>query len=261
MLKLKFLFLSIGLITIGSIAAFAQPNKLSTQQWKLVQVNGQRVVDSKAFLEINNNRNRFMGNTGCNQMSGGVTVRGRRIDFSNVATTRMFCGQPKVNQTERAYVRALENVDRYRQVRDTLELLDRNRVVLKFTAMHKEYPDNGGAQGTRLEDKKWMLESIAGRKTFKAIDKAFLVFDAEKKSAGGDSSCNVFGGSYSVKGDRLQITDVVSTMRACIEDDRMDTERHFLDGLRATNRYKIENNRLYLYRGEKLLLTLRGERK
>ena len=152
-------------------------------------------------------------------------------------------------------------MDRYRQVRDTLELLDRNRVVLKFTAMHKEYPDNGGEQGTRLEDKKWMLESIAGRKTLTAIDKAFLVFDAEKKSAGGDSSCNVFGGSYSVKGDRLQITDVVSTMRACIEDDRMDTERHFLDGLRATNRYKIENNRLLLYRGEKLLLTLRGERK
>lgn len=261
MLKLRFLLLSIGLITIGTIAAFAQPDKLDTQRWKLTQVNGQRLADSKAFLEINKNQTRFAGNTGCNQMSGAVYVRGRRIDFSNVATTKRACTDQRDNRIERDIVRALENVDRFSQVRDTLNLMDRNRVVLSFTAVKHDEPGNGGSNGARLESRKWMLESIAGRKTFKAITGAFLNFDANKQSAGGDSSCNVFGGSYTVKGDRLQITEIMSTMRACIEDERMEIERHFLDGLRSTNRYEIRDGRLFLYRGNKLLLTLRGERK
>lgn len=260
MLKLRSLLLTIGLITIGTVVAFAQPDRLSTQQWKLVQVNGRRVVNSDAFLEINNRQVRFMGNTGCNQMSGAVSVRGRRIDFSNVVTTRRACMDPRANRTERELVKALENVDRYRQVRDTLELMDRNQVVLKFTAIGEDEPGNGGNEA-RLESRKWMLESIAGQRTFKAIQVAFLNFDADKKSAGGDSSCNVFGGSYIVKGDRLRITDIMSTMRACIEDERMTVERHFLDGLRETNRYEIRDGRLFMYRGNNLLLTLRGERK
>jgi heat shock protein HslJ len=44
-------------------------------------------------------------------------------------------------------------------------------------------------------------------------------------------------------------------MRACIEDERMVTEREFLDGLRDTDRYEIKANKLYLYKGRRLLLS------
>ena len=106
-----------------------------------------------------------------------------------------------------------------------------------------------------------MLESIRDRKTFAPIKGAFINFDAAKGSAGGNSGCNVFGGEYTVNGEKIAITDVVSTMRACIEDDKMAVERDLFDGLRTANRFEISDGRLRLYRGRTLLLTFRGERK
>lgn len=220
-IKTKTVFFTVAILAL-SCAAFAQgPNKLSTAQWRLTQINGTRVTNSKAMIEININRTRFTGNTGCNRMFGSVSVNGRQIG-------------------------------------DTLELYRRNQLVMKFTAIAKEYTDSGDSSRIRLEDRKWMIEQIGTRVNIKALPEAFVVFDEKKHSAGGNSSCNVFGGSYTTTGDRLRITNVISTMRACIEDELMQVERGFLDGLRNANRFAIRDNRLMLYRGNEILLTLRG---
>jgi len=157
-------------------------------------------------------------------------------------------------------LKTLENVDRWEQKDNSLELYAQRRLVMRFTAPIKRAPvDPATAVG--LEDKKWMLEAIDGVAVPKIARTAFVVFDKEKQSAGGDSSCNLFGGSYTVAGDKLKITDVVSTMRACIEDDRMKIEREFLDALQKTNRYEIVREKLMLYQNKRLLLTLEGEDK
>jgi heat shock protein HslJ len=62
-------------------------------------------------------------------------------------------------------------------------------------------------------------------------------------------------------GRELRITETISTMRACIEDERMQVEREFLDGLRRTDRYEIRVNKLILYQGRNLLLTFEGRKK
>ena len=242
-----------------STAAFGQrADKLSTEQWRLTEVNGMRVVNSKALIEINNNRNRFTGNTGCNQMFGGVSVIGRQIRFTNVGTTRMACSR-QANRVEREVVNTLKRVTKYRQSGDRLELYHRNRVVMRFTVLVREYPDD---TKTGLHDRKWMLQQIGNQVNIRALPEAFVNFDAEKQSVGGNSSCNVFGGNYSLSGsDRIRIKDVVSTMRACIEDDRMSVERQLFNGLRDANRYEIRDGMLRLYRDRRLLLTFRGERK
>lgn len=244
------------LITATVAAAFGQPEQLGSRQWKLIQLDGANVAaSSKAYLEINDGQTRFSGSAGCNRMSGAVDVRGRRIDFSNVATTKMACVDPRSRRVETNFVRALENADRFRRQGDSLELYDRNRVVARLRGMTKEKTGDG------LTDLKWTLEAIKGVPVAKAGQSAFLVFDDRKGSAGGNSSCNVFGGSYTSKGTTLKITDVVSTMRACVEDNRMQIEREFLDSLRETTRYEIQKGRLLLYRNQRLLLTLHGERK
>jgi len=193
-------------------------------------------------------------------MFGAVTVQGRRIDFSNVGTTKMACVDPRVRNVESAFVRALENVDRFRLNRGSLELYDRNRLVAQLTAVNNQPPDGGG-QNVRLEDRKWMLDSIKGTPVPKSGRSAFIVFDRTKGSAGGNSSCNVFGGNYTSSGSTLKIVDVISTMRACIEDDQMNIEREFLEGLRQTNRYEIKRGKLMLYRNQRLLLSFNGEAK
>lgn len=247
-------------IALSVVSALAQNDRLGTTHWKLVRLAGTPVTSaSKAYLELNAEQTRFSGNAGCNRMFGAVNVQGRRIDFSNVGTTRMACADPRVRNIETAFVRALENVDRFRRNRGSLELYDRNRLVAQLTAVVD--PPRGGGQGVGLDDRKWVLESIKGTPVSKSGRSAFLVFDRIKGSAGGNSSCNVFGGNYTSTGGTLKIVDVISTMRACIEDDRMTIEREFLEGLRQANRYDIKRGNLMLYRNDRLLLSFNGEAK
>jgi len=59
----------------------------------------------------------------------------------------------------------------------------------------------------------------------------------------------------------ISITEIISTMRACIEDERMDLERGFLDGLRAADRFVIQADKMSLYQRNELLLTFVGRKK
>lgn len=255
------LMIFVALTAALTATALGQSERIGARQWKLVQVDRMRVADSSnAYIELNTDQRRFTGNTGCNRMFGSADINGRRVDFSNIGTTKMACLQPRIRRVETAFVRALENVDRFRQRGNSLELYDRNRLVIKLTAMTKQPPDTGDGR-LDLDDRKWMLEAVKGVPVSKNGRSAFVVFDAEKRSAGGNSSCNVFGGSYTAKGSTLKITDVISTMRACVEDDRMAIEREFLNGLREANRYEIRRGKLMLYRSNRLLLTLDGQAK
>lgn len=252
-----------SIIALTSLASFAQMDNLSTAQWKLLQAYGKSVTNSAAFIEINIGRTRFMGNSGCNQMFGAVTVRGSRIDFANIGRTKRFCKPMAGNVSEHKFVKALDEAVRYRQNGNLLRLFDRRgRTILKFKILVKQAPGGEDNSDTvRLEDKKWVLESIADRRTLVAIKGAFVVFDPKKGSAGGNSGCNVFGGSFTSTNKTLAITEIISTVRACEEGDKMEVERELFDGLTNANRYETKDGRLFLYRDAKLLITFRGEEK
>ena len=255
------IILFVAIIGSFAIATFGQAERIGVRQWKLVQLNGAPVPNaSNAYLELNADQTRFSGNAGCNRMFGTANVRGTRVDLSNIGTTRMACADRRLQRLETEFIRALENVDRFDRRGNTLDLYVRRRVVMRFNAPTKQAPEDPRSE-LRLEEKKWTLESIKGVPVSRTGRGAFLVFDPAKRSAGGNSSCNVFGGSYSAIGNTLKLTDIVSTMRACIEDDRMQIERQFLDALRATNRYEIERGKLMLYHNRRLLVTLNGEAK
>jgi heat shock protein HslJ len=258
---MKRLLILVAIISAFATAAFAQAGQIGVRQWKLVQLNGVKVSDSSpAYLELNAEQSRFTGNAGCNRMFGAVTVRRDRVDFSNIGTTKMACADRSAQRLESDFVRALENADRFERRGNSLELYVRRRLVMKFTAPTKQRPQDP-VDEVRLEDKKWMLAEIKGTPVSKIGRMAFLVFDEAKGSAGGNTGCNVFGGSYSAVGRTLKLTEVISTMRACIEDERMKIEREFLDGLEKANRYDIQREKLMLYQNNRLLLTFKGEAK
>jgi heat shock protein HslJ len=260
-------FLSIGLkllavISLLSVGVLAQNNRrndLDSKRWELTEINGRRVSSSKAFFELNSAQDRLSGNAGCNRMFGAVSVSGRNIDFGNLGTTKMFCSESGVMKLEADFTRALERVTRFEKTGNNLSLYARNRLVLKFKGTAKTDPDDNS--GVNLEDKKWVLESIKDRRLPKIEIAPFISFDKSKGSAGGNTGCNVFGGKYSVTRSTIAITDIISTMRACIEDERMNVEREFKNALENANRFELAGNKLNLYRGRNLLLTFRGERK
>ena len=253
------LFAIIALLSLGVFAQGNRRNDLSDRRWDLTEINGKRIYSSKAFLEIDDSERRFSGNAGCNRMFGSLTVSGRNINFSGVGTTKMFCTDRDVMKLEGDFTRALERVTRYEKTGNNLSLYARNRLVLRFKGTKKAEPDDNAA--LRLEDKKWVLESIKNRSLPRVETVPFINFDKAKQSAGGNTGCNVFGGNYSVTRDTIQITNLVSTMRACIEDERMNVEREFNDGLRSADRFEIVGRKLNLYRNRTLLLTFRAENK
>jgi len=251
------LFVIIGLLSVGVFAQAIGRNDLSARRWELTEIGGKRVYSSKAFLEIDASQNRFGGNAGCNRMFGGVSVSGKNIDFSGIGTTRIFCSQPGVMKLEGDFTRALERVTRFEKTGNNLSLYARNRLVLRFKGTEKSNPDNNAS--LKLEDKKWVLESIKSRPLPKIETLPFINFDKSKGSAGGNTGCNVFGGNYSVTRDTIAITNLISTMRACIEDERMNVERQFKNGLENANRFEIKDGQLNLYQNRILLLTFRAE--
>lgn len=251
--------LTFAIIIFGATGVLAKAADIEGNRWMLTHANGRQVTGALAYFEIEPDSKRFTGSTGCNRMFGTVDVRGQRIDFSGIGTTKRMCKLEPGSVSEIGFVNALDKAARYLRDGNKLNVLDRNgRTILRFIRQIKFPPVEAPAG---LEDKKWVLESIKNRKTLAPIKGAFINFDAGKGSAGGNSGCNVFGGEYTVSGSKIAIREIVSTMRACVEDDRMTIEREFLDGLRTASRFEIKNGRLFLYRGRNLLLTLRGEAK
>ena len=238
-----------------AMATFAQ-NDIAKVKWVPIETIGEKITQTNAYLTINAAKTRITGNTGCNQMTGTVAIARRNIKFGPVATTRRACKLMAGSIPEDTFLQGLRDAVRYEQKDSFLVLYNRrNRAVLKFQSSKQgDDQTNSG-----LEGKKWMLESIGNRKTLVAISGVFIRFESEKHSAGGDTGCNVFGGTYKASGSSITITDVISTMRACIEDDKMQIERDLLEGLRTANRFAMEGGRLQLYRNSRLLLTLRPE--
>jgi heat shock protein HslJ len=241
-------------VVLSAAIGSAQALEIPSGEWLLSELNGRKAENSKAFIDIDVNAAKVSGNAGCNRMFGSVAGGNGKISFSKIGTTRMYCGDG--SRWESEFLSALGRVTRYKEEGNTLSLYARDRVVMKFTAVRKLPPEE--SNDTSLESLKWTLDTIGGKKVSRNGSSAFISFDAAKHSAGGDTSCNVFGGTYSVNGDKLAITDVIATMRACVEDDRMTIERQFLDNLEKTNRYAISGDKLTLYRDRQALLSFRG---
>ena len=240
-------------------------NDLDARRWNLIEINGGGVESSKAFVEFVSAEKRFAGNAGCNRMFGSVEMNGNDIKFSKIGTTKMFCSQEGVMKLESDFIKALENTTRFEQTGDTLNLYAGSNLALKFSGAAKNTnsnsnsgSDNSGSENSsvvKLEDKRWILTAIAGKPLPKIKTAPFLVFDKQKQSAGGDSGCNSFGGSYKTEANKISFIEIIATLRACIEDERMNVEREFLGGLQKANRFDFKAGKLNLYEGDKLLLT------
>lgn len=254
-----------GLLIFAVSAATAQRQSLANAEWKLTEAYGQRALQTNAFLDFGDNLSRFTGNGGCNRIFGPVTISADRMRFGQIGSTRMMCKLAPGSVPETTVLRGLNATRRYSIARGELTLMNgRGGVLLRFERADRgEGNGNGGnGQANRLDDQSWALEQIGNRRTYAPIRGVFINFDSSKRSVGGNTGCNVFGGSYTASRNTISMTDLISTMRACIEDGRMQTERELLDGLRRADTFEITNdNRLKLYDNGRILLTFRGQRK
>ena len=89
----------------------------------------------------------------------------------------------------------------------------------------------------------WKVITFAGQ-TPLADHPITFEFDNEGNIAG-DGSCNRFGGSCKIEGDKIEVGPLRSTRRAC-QPEIMQQEHKFLALLAAATEWSIEGNQLVL---------------
>jgi heat shock protein HslJ len=106
---------------------------------------------------------------------------------------------------------------------------------------------------TPLYNTKWSLKKIHDNGNEEILNtKAFIRFDKEKESAGGNGSCNSFGSGSIINGNEVSFKNVFSTKMYCEQVQLI--ENNFLGSLEKVTRYEIKDKSLFLYKDKELIL-------
>ncbi len=113
-------------------------------------------------------------------------------------------------------------------------------------------------QHQSLYETKWSLKKIYTKRGTEEVNtKAFIKFNQQRQSAGGNGSCNTFGSSLTVNGDKISFKDIFSTKMYC--EGVQQTEDKFFQQLNKINRFEIKDKTLLLLRDDEVLLEFLSE--
>ena len=92
----------------------------------------------------------------------------------------------------------------------------------------------------------WRLISLgpAGSETTAVAGTTVTLRFGEDNRASGSTGCNSFSGAYQVRGDNISFSRLVSTRRACLDQNANEQEQRFLSTLGAANRFRLSKGRL-----------------
>ena len=100
-----------------------------------------------------------------------------------------------------------------------------------------------------LIEKHWKLTELFGEpvNTPEGSKGAYIIFKKEDNRITGNSACNTFNGSYTLRpGNRISFSRSMSTMMMCAE---MDTETKVYKVLEMTDNYVVNGDKLVLNKG------------
>lgn len=111
-------------------------------------------------------------------------------------------------------------------------------------------PTVGQTQGNadNLADTRWKLVSLGtGSEAVPVLlnSSVTLEFGADGKVSG-QGGCNSYGGTYTVQDGSLKFGEIVSTLRACVDQTITEQEQRYLQALRGAQQYTLEGDSLTL---------------
>jgi heat shock protein HslJ len=112
------------------------------------------------------------------------------------------------------------------------------------------------AQTSALLGKRWTLTQLEERRL--SPGRAYIQFVGDQNRASGSGGCNSFAGTFEIDGSALSLSRIASTKRACLDAELQRLETEFLRVLETTTRFEVQDNRLRLYAGDRLILAFIG---
>ena len=113
----------------GALNASSELAELENVEWTLIELDGAAIAPTShapPTLKLSSKERRVSGFAGCNRYSGGYELKGERVSFSAMATTRMACPEPT---PEASLLKALDDTASWKVVGRTLELSDAKPTV------------------------------------------------------------------------------------------------------------------------------------
>ena len=102
----------------------------------------------------------------------------------------------------------------------------------------------GSTSSPALDGTRWVLGSLDGDPPLDAVT---ITLAFEDGQLSGDGGCNQYGGSYSLSpGGKITITELISTLRACLDNDLTAQESRYLQLLAAATSYRVTSTTLEL---------------
>jgi heat shock protein HslJ len=166
------------------------------------------------------------GSSGCNTFSGGYTLDGDELTFSELAGTAMACDDALMT-AERAVLDALEATTGYRIDGDTLELTGDDATLLTYEAAAAGSLTGAWTiTGYLTADGSALSSPVAGAE-------ATIEF-LEDGTVAGSAGCNQMTGSYTAGPGSLTVSQLASTKMMCEEPAGvMDQEAAVLANLES----------------------------
>ena len=131
-------------------------------------------------------------------------------------------------------------------------------IIIFMTAVSCTSAKESMQQLPPLYNTKWSLKKIYKNSKEELVNtKAFIRFDQEKGSAGGNGSCNSFGSTATISGNDVNFKNVFSTKMYCEQVQQI--ENKFLGSLEKITRYEIKDKSLFLYQDKQLVLEFKAE--
>jgi putative lipoprotein len=102
----------------------------------------------------------------------------------------------------------------------------------------------------------WHLAEISGTAAIPTDEarRPTLHFSEDSSRASGNGGCNTYSGTAVISGQKITMSRLISTKRACIDPALNAQETRFLSALEAVDRYELSGDTLRLYRGPDLSL-------
>lgn len=128
------------LVMTAACGSAGQDKTLEGTTWKLSKMEAipAAAIDKEAdffTLQFNAADTMVAGRTNCNRFFGKYELKGRELEFENMGMTRMAC--PDM-QYEDAFVKMLDEVDRFEIKGSVLTLFDDHKTLAVFKAVEKE---------------------------------------------------------------------------------------------------------------------------
>lgn len=140
---------------------------------------------------------------------------------------------------------------------------------LLMIAIHAcRHPGNVATTGDRaisglsakLADVEWRLTHLGDTPvvTPDMARQPFIRFSSENSRVEGFASCNQFSGPYVLEESRVRLSGpAMATQMACVEPELNAQEQRFLTGLETVDRYRIDEDTLTLFAGDRAFARFR----